>query len=303
MLTPSRLHTKTRVRALHLLCHTCLDDRVLLDMDALDAIRDAIEAVICQNADNRKLISGVGNPPPEDMHSLITSQLTSIIPKLLSSITNPMLQANLIHAFPSRSPLTAYLQRHLALSFLLHPHPVNIPLADPQIPALIHEYLDTSSHWHMNKDTSYSFVAARLALLDIAIGPGPATVPYIPLVSPPPSEAGSSPPSAPTPASSEVTQFNKEVDALAQQIKLLGNSIVETGASLDLTILQAKERCERVFWRLQHAVRIGGKRAENVFGDSERNQLKVRKFFKPIPKRSVAKESIFEEDDDPDVSS
>lgn len=154
----------------------------------------------------------------------------------------------------------------------------------------------------MSKDSNYSFVAARLALLDIAIGPGPLTVPYLPLVSPPPSEAGSPPPLAPTPASSEVKGFNKEVDALAQHIKLLGNSIVETGAALDLTILEAKERCERVFWRLQHAVRIGGKKAENVFGDNEdEKQLKVRKFFKPLPKKSTAKGSIFDQDGDAEL--
>ncbi|KAF2629724.1 hypothetical protein BU25DRAFT_408991 [Macroventuria anomochaeta] len=278
------LHAKARIHAFHLLCHTCLDDRVLLDPEALRLVQDAIEAVICQYANNHKLTSGVGSPPPDDLHSLITSQLTYVIPKLLSRVTNPLLQANLVHAFPTESPLTAYLQRHLALSFLFHPAPVDVPLADPQLPRLIHTYLELSLHWRMSKDTNYSFVAARLALLDIAIGPGPLTVPYLPLISPPPSEAGSPPPVAPTPASSEVKEFNREVDALAQHVKLLGNSIVETGAALDLTILEAKERCERVFWRLQHAVRIGGKKADNVFGGGEdEKQLKVKKFFRALP--------------------
>lgn len=154
----------------------------------------------------------------------------------------------------------------------------------------------------MSKDANYSHVAARLALLDIAIGPGPTTVPYLPLISPPPSETGSSPPLAPTPASSELKEFNKGVDALAQHIKLIGNSIVETGATLDLTILEAKERCERLFWRLQHAVRIGGKKAENVFGDDDEKQLKVKKFFKPFPKKAVKKESIFDQEGDAELS-
>ncbi|KAJ4988800.1 hypothetical protein SVAN01_05777 [Stagonosporopsis vannaccii] len=295
------LHAKARIHAFRLLCHTCLDARLMLDSDVLNSVQDAIEAIICQYADNRKLTSGVGTPLPDDVHSLIASQLTHVIPKLLARITHPLLQANLIHALPARSPLTAYLQRHLALSFLFHPLPVDVPLASPQLPAHIHKYLETSLHWHMSKETNYSFVAARLALLDIALGPGPLTVPYVPLVSPPSSEAGSSPPPVPTPASSEVREFNKEVDALAQHIKLLGNSIVETGAALDLTILDAKERCERLFWRLQHAVRIGGKRTENVFGDSEDGkQLKVRRFFRPLPKKSLPKESIFDDDDDDD---
>ncbi|KAH6618728.1 hypothetical protein C7974DRAFT_36034 [Boeremia exigua] len=297
------LHSRARIHAFYLLCHTCLDDRVLHDPDILNLVQDAIEAVICQYADNCKLISGVGSPLPDDLHSLITSQLTHTIPKLLSRVTNPLLQANLIHAFPTRSPLTAYLQRHLALSFLLHPLPVNIPLADPQLPVLIHKYLGTSSHWRMSKDTNHGFVTARITLLDIAIGPGPMTVPYLPLLSPPPSEAGSSPPLAPTPASSEVKKFNKEVDALAQHAKILGNSIIETGGALDLTALEAKERCERLFWRLQHAVRVGGMRAENVFGDSDdEKQLKVRKFFKPLSKKIVPTESVFDEKGDTGLS-
>jgi hypothetical protein len=152
----------------------------------------------------------------------------------------------------------------------------------------------------MRTGTDYSHLAARFTLLDIAIGPGPLSVPFSPLISPASSEAGSSPITVPTPSSSEVKAFNEEVDALAQHIKLLGNSIVETGAVLDLTILEAKERCERLYWRLQHAVRIGGKKADNVFGDSEEaKQPKVRNFFKPLPK----KESIFDRENEVDLPS
>lgn len=271
----------------------------MLEPDTLGSIQDAIEAVICQYADNHKLTSGVGIALPDDVQSLISSQLTHVVPKLLSRVTNPLLQANLIHAFPIKSPLTAYLQRHLALAFLFHPATVDVPLADPRLPNIIHTHLETSPHYRSNKGTNYSFLTARLTLLDIAVGPGPLAVPYLPLISPPPSDAGSSPILAPAPGSSEVKGFNKEVDALAQHIKLLGNSIVETGAALDLTILEAKERCERIYWRLQHAVRIGGKKAENVFGDDEEEkQMKVRKFFKPLPKQDSLKGSIFSADGD-----
>lgn len=257
-----------------------------------------MEALICQYADNHKLTSSVGGPPPDDVHSLITSQLLHVIPKLLSRVTDPHLQANLIHALPAASPLTAYLQRYLALSFLFYPDTVDVPLEDPQLPRLLHAHLDSSPHYRMSKHTNYSHVAVRFALLDIAIGPGLTTVPYLPLISPPPSETGSPPALVPTPVSSDVKEFNKEVDALAQHIKLIGNSIVETGAALDLTILDAKERCERLFWRLQHAVRIGGKKANNVFGDDDENQPKVKKFFKPFPKKAVKEESVFDQDGD-----
>lgn len=242
----------------------------------MNSVQDAIEAVICHH---HNLTSGVGSPPSDNVHSLIISQLTYVIPKLLSRVTNPLLQANLIHAFPIRSPLTAYLRRYLALSFLFYPEKVDMPLTDPQLHKLIHDHLDDSPHYCMRKDTNYSHVAARFGLLDVAIGPGLGIVPYVPLISPPPSETGSSPPVAPPPETSDVKAFNKEVDALAQRIKLIGNSIVETGAALDLTILEAKERCERLFWRLQHAVRIGGKKAENVFGDDDGKQLKIKMLF------------------------
>ncbi|KAF3048299.1 hypothetical protein E8E12_011650 [Didymella heteroderae] len=296
------LHSKARNHAFHLLCYACLDDRLLQYQDVLNSVQDAIEAVVCQYADSHKLTSGVGSPPPDDVHSLITSQLTYIIPKLLSRVTNPLLQANLIHSFPTRSPLTAYLRRHLALSFLFYPKTVEVPLTDPQLLKLIHDHLDHSTHYRMSKVTNYSHVAARFGLLDIAIGPGPGSVPYVPLLSPPPSETGSPPPLTPTPGSSEVKEFNKEVDALAQHIKIIGNSIVETGAALDLTILEAKERCERLFWRLQHAVRIGGKKAENVFGDDDGKQLKVKEFFKPFPRRVAQKESIFDQEGGTELS-
>lgn len=177
-----------------------------------------------------------------------------------------------------------------------------MPLTDPQLLERVHDYLDNSPHYRMNKDTNYSHVAARFELLDIVIGPGLGTTPYVPLISPPPSETGSSPPPVPTPESADVRAFNKEVDALAQHIKLIGNSIVETGAALDLTILEAKERCERLFWRLQHAVRVGGKKAENVFGDNDERQLKVKKFFKPFSKRVIHKESIFDQESEAELS-
>ncbi|KAF1851842.1 uncharacterized protein K460DRAFT_401845 [Cucurbitaria berberidis CBS 394.84] len=296
------LHTKVRSHALYILCHVCLDNRVQGDVDVLNSVQDAIEATICNFADNQRLTSGVGSPPAEQhTQSLIVSQLSDTIPQLLSRITHPILQRNLICALPARSPLTTYLRRHLALSFLLDPTTVNVPLADPKIPDLVHKHLNTSPNFRINKDTDYGHLAARLTLLDIAIGPGFLSVPYQPLISPAPSRAGSSPVTSPFPISSEIKDFNKEVDALAQHIKLLGNTIVEAGAVVDLTILDAKDCVERLCSRLEHAARIGGKRVHNIFGnpDDER-QLRVSKFFlnakkpaTPTPQRG----GIFDEDD------
>ena len=254
------------------------------------ALQDAIEAVICNFADNLQLTFGVRSPSPqEDMQFLTSQQLSEVMPQMLARITHPILQRNLICALPANSPLTAYLQRHLALSFLVHPTPVNTPLADCKTHNLLMEHLATSPNFRVNKHTDYGHLAARLALLDIAIGPGLLTVPYQPLPVPTPSQTGSSPMQAPVPASSEVKDFNKEIDALARQIKLLGNSIVEAGAVVDITILETKDSAERTHARLEHALRIGGKKVHNVFGNEEEDtQLRVNKFFRKSLKASTS---------------
>jgi hypothetical protein len=282
-----------------------MDDRILADSDVFSSVQDAIEATLCNFVDNRKLIQGVGSPQPQDkVQSLIASQLSDVLPQLLSRVTHPVLQRNLICALPAKSPLTAYFRRHLALSFLVHPHIVDISFADSQMPAFLHEYLRTSQSFRISKDTDYNLLTARMTLLDVAIGPGLSTVPYQPLVSPAPSRSASSPIMAPVPGSDVVKDFNKEVDALAQHIKLLGNSIMEAGAVADLTILDAKDSVERLCSRLEHAVRIGGKKIHDVFGDDEEEkQLKVTDIFRKVAKarKSAPAGGIFDNDDDDGV--
>lgn len=279
------LRTKVRSHALHILFFVCLDKRVLADANVLDTMRGAIEAITCNFIDNKKLVSG----------------LSHVIPRILSQIKDPVLQQKLVYALPARSPLTAYLQRYLALSFLLFPQVVDMPLIDPKIPQMIHKHLDTAPQFRINKRTNYSHLVARTILLDIAIGPGPLSVPYQPLVSPAPSHAESSPIMAPFPDSSEVKEFNEEIDALAQHIKMLGNSVVEAGAVVDLSILEAKDATERLCARLEHAVRLGGKKVHNPFGDDddEERQTKLNKFFlKPKKPSTTAPRGIFDSGDD-----
>ena len=275
------LQSETRSRALYILSHVCLDDRVMADAAILHTIQDAMGAIVCSFANNHKLASAVGRPSLQhNIHTLISTQLSDVVSQLLAKVTHPLLQRNLIRSFPTTSPLTAYLQRHLALAFLVHPTPVDVPLSDPKVSDIIYKHMKNSPSFQVNKNTNYSHLAARLAHLDIAIGPGLLDVPYQPLSSPTTSEAGSSPVSAPVPASSEVRDFNNQVDALAREFQLLGNSIVEAGAVVDLTIMDTKDSIERLRARLEHAVRIGGKKAHNVFGnDDEDTQLKVSKFF------------------------
>jgi hypothetical protein len=169
------------------------------------------------------------------------------------------------------------------------------------MPELVHRHLETSPNYRINKDTDYHFLAARMTLLDIAIGPGLLSVPYQPLVSAAPSRSGSSPIMAPLPGSDDIKDFNKEVNALAQHIKFLGNSIMEAGAVADITILDAKDTVERLCSRLEHAVRIGGKKSHDVFGNNEEGlQLKVSDIFRKANKahKKAPTGGIFDDEDD-----
>lgn len=300
-LTVHRLSPASRTQALYMLCHVCLDDRVCVNSDILISIQDAIEKLLCTFADSREIVSSVRYlhhtiPPTANV-----LQLSDVIPKLTSRVLHPTLQRNLVCALPAGSPLTAHLQRYLALSFFMHPTTIDVAFSDPKLPRIVHDHLSNSSHFRVNKNTDYGHLASRLTLLDIAIGPGFLTVPYQPLLSPATSDDGSSPLSAPTPVSSEVKKFNEEIDALVQHVKLLGNSIVEVGAAVDLTILDAKDCIERLCSRLENAVRIGGKKIHDVFGDDGDKQLRVNKFFiKTKRENSIPKTSgIFDEDDQP----
>ncbi|KAF2257411.1 hypothetical protein BU26DRAFT_558798 [Trematosphaeria pertusa] len=246
----------TTRHALYVLFLLCMDNSVAADLDTLHAVQDAIEAIMCNIPEK--------NP--------LKPVLEGVVPRLLARITHPILQKNLVWSLPSKSPLTAYFQRHLALAFLLHPMSLDVPLSSPKLTQLIHSYLQDSPDFHITKETDYMSLAARLALLDIAIGPGPGTVPHQPLISPPTSQEGSSQVTPPEPPPSDVKAFNKEVDALAQHIKLLSNSIHESGALSDLTRLDAKDCSERLYHRLENAVRIGGKKVKDPFGDENASE-------------------------------
>lgn len=274
------LRRTARSHGLHILYFACLDHRVVADADTLHAVQDAMEAMICRFADNKRLVAGVGSPPPAEEPTLMQLQLSHILPLLLSRVRDAHLQRKLVCALPARSPLTAYLQRYLALSFLLHPEVVDVPLSDPKIARMIHQCLNTAPSFRVNKHTNYGHLADLVMLLDIAIGPGLLSVPYQPLVSPAPSQGGSSPMDAPVPDSWEMKEFNKEIDALVQHVKMIGNSIVEAGAVVDLSILEAKDATERLCARLEHAVRLGGKKVHNPFAEKDEEQNQQPRLFK-----------------------
>jgi hypothetical protein len=241
-----------------------MDHSVSSDVEMLCAVQDATEAILCSAS---KLMSLVSRRVPSISSPLIARQLDEVVPLLLKTVRHPTLQRNLVRSMPANSPLTAYYQRYLAFAFIIHPQSLDVPLDSPQAAALLHSHLEHSADFRVNKDTNYMFLSARLALLDIGIGPGPRAVPYHPLLSPATSQVEDSPfITAPGPQSSEGRAFNEEVDALAQLIKHISSSIVETGAMSELSRLEAKDCSERMYHRLENAVRIGGRKLVDIFG-------------------------------------
>ncbi|KAF2689501.1 hypothetical protein K458DRAFT_384140 [Lentithecium fluviatile CBS 122367] len=248
-----RLQIDTSRHAFYILLHLCMDHSVNSDVVILHALQDSIEALMCSITDNRNLAS-------------LLSDSTTLI---LARIRHPVLQRNLVCSLPTKSPLAAYFQRHLALSFLLYPKPLGAALDSPEVSTLIFTHLEDSPDFRVTKGSNYMSLAARLTLLDVAIGPGLTTVPYYPLTSPGTSREGSSPITAPGPQSSEEKTFNNSVGELAHQIMVLSQSIVETGNMTDLSRLEAKDYSERLIHRLENAVRIGGKKLINIFSDDD----------------------------------
>ncbi|ORY12340.1 hypothetical protein BCR34DRAFT_303778 [Clohesyomyces aquaticus] len=272
LLRSSAYTCNAKAHLLYLLFHLCFDDSIMADADILHLLQDTIESIVC-------------SIPPQQLASV----LNDFIPLLLARISHPVLQNNLVQSLPTNTPLTTHLQRHLALAFLIYPKQLIVPPTDPSLPVLISEHIRDSPDYVLHKQTNYSFLTARLALLDIGIGPGLTTVPFTPaLVSTPvPGDSSVVSTAAPTPIflSPEQLAFNKHVDNLADLVKDISNRIVEDGAMSDMTRLDAKDASERLYHRLNGAVRIGGPLKWNIFESEEmktRAEKPLSRFFKRL---------------------
>ena len=138
----------------------------------------------------------------------------------------------------------------------------------------VYDLLDKSPFFTMSRDVNYAKLAARLSLLDIAIGPGPTAVP-----APHVSGMSSAAPSGRRPLSPEEITFNKEVDTLTQRLRLLSNKIVEAGAISNMSKLDAKDAGERLCNRLESTVRVGGRKHRAAFGDEKQVSEQSKNFF------------------------
>lgn len=249
-------------QALLILVHLCFDDSVMADISTLIDVQQTIEAIIGSIED-------------------LTPILNNLIPPLVSRITNPILQRNLLLSLPAKSALTASLRRHLALAFLLHPSPLKVSLDSPKILPMIHKLLESSPHFVIRnkRGTDYKAFAARLVLLDIGIGPGLGVVPYPRPVAPEEIQISKA-----RGLTAEDIAFNHQVDDLARHVRLVGNQIVEAGALTDITILEAKDASEKLFHRLENAVRIGGIKKRVFIAEEEASEASRNVFLNWVKK-------------------
>ncbi|KAI9787903.1 MAG: hypothetical protein M1816_007389 [Peltula sp. TS41687] len=173
---------------------------------------------------------------PEQEWESSTTRIRKII---FSSVTHPPFRLRLLESFPMHTALTRLFRHRLALTFLLE-STSKIPSSALNIPRLIH-HLQTARQFSIHNNTNYADLSAHISLLDICL-----SAPSQPLTK------------------DEETSFNKDIDALASQMRLMFNRIIDTGAS-HITRTEAKEVINRVYYRLIYGVRTRQRPKKSIF--------------------------------------
>lgn len=135
--------------------------------------------------------------------------------------------------------LTHLFRHHLALTFLFD-SPSKFPSFPLSVPRLTH-HLQTSRQFSIHINTNYADLSALISILDICL-----FAPPHPLTK------------------DEETAFNKDIDALAAQLRLMFTRIIDTGAS-HMTRTEAKEVINRVYYKLIYGVRTRQRPKKSIF--------------------------------------
>ncbi|EON66360.1 hypothetical protein W97_05457 [Coniosporium apollinis CBS 100218] len=242
---------ETRSAALSIALRLCFDISVLADGRIQHSVQEAISALID---------SIPGTLAEETLHSVALSIFTTLKP--------PILRLRLATALPTHSPRQAKLARRLALaSFMNDPRFLTYSLIEPKLSCTVTRYLLKSRSFRIDRKTDYLALAAKIDLLDLALGTGFSDFNFFGL-SAAPSTTGQATRMKRDPESkaAEAT-FNADVDALEQQLKLIENMIVSAGAEY-LNKIQAKNSIERLCSRLRNTVRTVEWSGEDVFAGS-----------------------------------
>jgi len=172
---------------------------------------------------------------------------------VLQKVTNPILMNRLISVLPSSDPTMASIRRQLAYSYLTKTSScTSLTLRDPSTWTTLVRLLKTDDAFLLNEQTEYSDIAARVAILDVAIGIGFTDRVFI---------------AAPSfrDRESEVHAFNASVDTIVQLLRSMNSHIQDAGAA-HLRRTECKTTIERLVVRLSFAVRTKPKAKKSVFG-------------------------------------
>ncbi|KAI9831511.1 MAG: hypothetical protein M1826_003401 [Phylliscum demangeonii] len=236
--------------AICILGRLTLDASVIDEAELVQAVGGAYESLIESIADDDW---------EESLTHLVQSQ--RIGSTLFQTIIHLSTRLQLLTQVPSSTARVRLFRQRLALAFLFNdtsylrrPGPSLLHLPD-----LTH-HLQTDASFRIHPDTDYATLAARSAILDLAIGNARCSIP-IPVSTAPATAtatAHANPPSA------SVRGFNKEVDALAAAVWSLFTQIVDSGAS-HMTRTEAKEVLNRLHSRLTYTVRTRPKPKKALF--------------------------------------
>lgn len=258
------LPLKSLIVSLNILIRLSFDDSVLADGTLQNAIEHSIEALIESITDCD-----------------LDRSLRQISSNLVAAVQIPIFQDRLVTSMPCTTPLAHQFQRYVALSFFLSPTPLTEPLTSAALPSIIHTHLSTSPNFQVTPETSYHDLGARISLLDRAIGPGFSALTFLPNKISSPNASLVPTPNPGTLQSKEEKAFNESVDMLASSVKWVSNRIID-GRATDMSRCEAKSVCERLYYRLDSAVRTRARRQRGVFGGDggEGEQRVLGKWFK-----------------------
>ncbi|KAK4991261.1 hypothetical protein LTR66_006593 [Elasticomyces elasticus] len=269
-----------------------IDEGILPDGGLLDAIEDAIAAV-------------VDSMPDAEMENT-TESIANLV---RTSIPHPTLQHTVLTSVPSFTARLHAMKRQLALEFVLgnaedraeghgSRQPTDVGLFD-DLGVLLDKL-----EYAINEQTDYAVLAARISMMDIAISAGfskpafVATTASLPRTKnsdtdtePELERSGSEKPvnrflrasvSALPPPSPEEQAFNLAVDSLVQHLRQTASQIRDSGAS-HMRRTEAKSALEGLACRLEYAVRTRPKPKKGVFGSAAQGQESSMARFLGIP--------------------
>lgn len=140
-------------------------------------------------------------------------------------------------------------------------------LTEPKLSRTVTRYLLKSRSFRIDRKTDYLALAAKIDLLDLALGAGFSDLNFLELSAAPPTMGQATRMKRDPESKAAEAAFNADVDALEQQLKLIENMIVSAGAEY-MSKIQAKNSIERLCSRLRNTVRTVEWSGEDVFAGS-----------------------------------